>query len=174
MREVVDRILEGNFNNDVHSLSFSSPLIELKLEPGEKYEGSFTIFGKPNVMTEGTVSTTELRMKCLVESFTGTEEAIPYVFDAAGMIKGDSLKGEFRVISNQGEYLIPYHVEIDSENLNSSLGSIKNLFHFANLAKSSWEEAANLFFSKDFEQVLQGSDKQYLNTYRGLVKDGRK
>ena len=118
MREVVDRILEGNFNNDVHSLSFSSPLIELKLEPGEKYEGSFTIFGKPNVMTEGTVSTTELRMKCLVESFTGTEEEIPYVFDAAGMIKGDSLKGEFRVISNQGEYLIPYHVEIDSENLN--------------------------------------------------------
>ena len=112
MREVVDRILEGNFNNDVHSLSFSSPLIELKLEPGEKYEGSFTIFGKPNVMTEGTVSTTELRMKCLVESFTGTEEEIPYVFDAAGMIKGDSLKGEFRVISNQGEYLIPYHVEI--------------------------------------------------------------
>ena len=102
MREVVDRILEGNFNNDVHSLSFSSPLIELKLEPGEKYEGSFTIFGKPNVMTEGTVSTTELRMKCLVESFTGTEEEIPYVFDAAGMIKGDSLKGEFRVISNQG------------------------------------------------------------------------
>ena len=174
VREVVDRILEGNFNNDVHSLSFSSPLIELKLEPGEKYEGSFTIFGKPNVMTEGTVSTTELRMKCLVESFTGTEEEIPYVFDAAGMIQGDSLKGEFRVISNQGEYLIPYHVEIDSENLNSSLGSIKNLFHFANLAKSSWEEAANLFFSKDFEQVLQGSDKQYLNTYRGLVKDGRK
>ena len=38
MREVVDRILEGNFNNDVHSLSFSSPLIELKLEPGEKHE----------------------------------------------------------------------------------------------------------------------------------------
>ena len=65
-------------------------------------------------------------------------------------------------------------MEIDSENLNSSLGSIKNLFHFANLAKTSWEEAANLFFSKDFEQVLQGSDKQYLNTYRGLVKDGRK
>ena len=174
VREAVDRILEGNFNNDVHSLNFSSPLIELKLEPGEKYEGSFTIFGKPNVMTEGTVSTTDLRMKCLIEHFIGSEEEIPYVVDTAGMTQGDSLKGEFRIISNQGEYLIPYHVEIGSENLNSSLGSIKNLFHFTNLAKTSWEEAANLFFSKDFEQVLQGSDKQYLNTYRGLVKNGRK
>ena len=174
MREAVDRILEGNFNNDVHSLNFSSPLIELKLDPGEKYEGSFTIFSKPNVMTEGTVSTTELRMKCLVEHFIGSEEEIPYVVDTAGMTQGDSLKGEFRIISNQGEYLIPYHVEIGSENLNSSLGSIRNLFHFTNLAKTSWEEAVNLFFSKDFEQVLQGSDKQYLNTYRGLVKNGRK
>ena len=164
MREAVDRILEGNFNNDVHSLNFSSPLIELKLEPGEKYEGSFTIFGKPNVMTEGTVSTTELRMKCLVEHFIGSEEEIPYVVDTAGMTQGDSLKGEFRIISNQGEYLIPYHVEIGSENLNSSLGSIKNLFHFTNLAKTGWEEAVNLFFSKDFEQILQGSDRQYLNT----------
>ena len=156
MREVVDRILEGNFNNDVHSLSFSSPLIELKLEPGEKHEGSFTIFGKPNVMTEGTVSTTELRMKCLVESFTGTEEEIPYVFDAAGMIKGDSLKGEFRVISNQGEYLIPYHVEIDSENLNSSLGSIKNLFHFANLAKNKLGGGCKPVFLKGFRTGFTG------------------
>lgn len=174
VREAVDRILEGNFNNDVHSLNFSSPLIELNLEPGEKYEGSFTIYGKPNVMTEGTVSTTELRMKCLAEHFTGSEEEIPYVFDAAGMTQGDSLKGEFRVISNQGEYLIPYHVEISNGNLNSSLGSIRNLFHFTNLAKTNWEEAVNLFFSRDFEQILQGSDRQYLNIYRGLVKNDRK
>ena len=30
-------------------------------------------------------------MKCLVESFTGTEEEIPYVFDAAGMIQDEEL-----------------------------------------------------------------------------------
>ena len=174
MKEAVQRILEGNYNNDVHSLSFSCPLIELKLEAGEMTEGSFTVFGQPNVVTEGTVSSTDLRMKCLVEHFTGSQEEIPYVFDATGMEQGESIKGEFRVISNQGEYLIPYHVSISSENLDSSLGNIKNLFHFTNLAKTNWGEAVSLFFSGDFQQLLQGSDRQYLGLYRGFMGNGKR
>lgn len=169
MREAIDRILEGNFNNDTHSLDFSSPVIELLLKPEEQYEGSFTILGRANVFTEGTVSSTRLRMKCLVEHFTGTKEEIPYVFDAKGMKQGEELKGEFRIVSNQGEYFIPYDVKIQTENLNSSLGNIKNLFHFTNLAKTNWEEAVRLFYSPDFEQILGGVDRQYLNTYRGLL-----
>ncbi len=39
MQEAIDRILEGNFNNDVRSLDFSSPVIELTLQENEDYEG---------------------------------------------------------------------------------------------------------------------------------------
>lgn len=168
MREAIDRILEGNFNNDIHSLDFSSPVIEVTLQPEEQYEGSFTILGRTNVFTEGTVSSTRMRMKCLVDHFTGTQEEIPYSFDAKGMVQGDEVKGEFRIVSNQGEYFIPYDVKIQTDNLNSSLGNIKNLFHFTNLAKTNWEEAVSMFFSPEFERILVGVDKQYLNTYRGL------
>lgn len=174
MREAIDRILDGNFNNDIHSLDFSSPVIELVLQPEEQYEGSFTIIGRTNVFTEGTVSSTRLRMKCLVDHFTGTKEEIPYLFDASGMVQGDELKGEFRIISNQGEYFIPYDVKIQTENLNSSLGNIKNLFHFTNLAKTNWEEAVSLFFSPDFERILVGVDRQYRNVYHGLLSGGRR
>ncbi|MEG1848413.1 MAG: DUF5717 family protein, partial [Lachnospiraceae bacterium] len=48
---------------------------------------------------------------------------------------------------------------------------VKNLFHFANLAKSSWREAVQLFYSKQFIQVLSGNDKRYFNVYKGLVKE---
>lgn len=174
VREAVDRILEGKFNTEIHTLNFSSPLLELTVLPGEQYEGSFTIYGKPEVMTEGSVSSTELRMKCPAEHFAGTQEEIPYLFDATGMSPGDSMKGEFRIISNQGEYLLPFEVKIGNGDLDSSLGSIRNLFHFTNLARTNWEEAVRLFFSPDFEQILNGTDKQYLNTYRGLVKGERK
>lgn len=169
MQDAVKRILEGNFNNDVHSLDFSNPVIELNLREGEDYEGSFTIFGHENEVTEGTVSSTRLRMKCLVNEFFGPREEITYHFDASGMTEGENLKGEFRIISNHGEYYVPYNVNIVSGTLESGLGSIKNLFHFANLARTNWEEAVSLFYSKDFERVFGGVDRQYYGIYRGLA-----
>lgn len=169
MQEAIDRILEGKFNNHVRLLEFSSPVIELTVSPEEIYEGSFTIFGPDDAVTEGRISSTKLRMKPLTELFFGAKEEIGYQFDASGMEEGESLKGEFRIISNQGEYFIPYQVQIAGNTMDSSLGNIRNLFHFANLARSNWEEAVNLFYSKEFEQVFHGVDRQYYSAYRGLL-----
>ena len=47
--------------------------------------------------------------------------------------EGDVIKGNFHIISNQGEYTLPFSVMISHFVLDSSLGSIKNLFHFTNL-----------------------------------------
>ena len=45
MREIVDRLLKGQFEYDEKSLDFSTPRVELLLGPDETVEGSFTIFG---------------------------------------------------------------------------------------------------------------------------------
>lgn len=174
MQEAIDRILEGNFNNDVRSLDFSSPVIELTLREGEDYEGSFTIFGPENQLTEGTVSSSRLKMQCLTSRFSGSKEEIGYRFDAEGMTEGSQLKGEFRIISNQGEYYIPYTVTIVEGELESGLGNIRNLFHFANLARTNWDEAVNLFYSSDFYKVFSGADRQYYPVYRGLAGGERR
>lgn len=174
VQDAIERILEGNFNNDIRSLDFSSPVIELTLRENEQYEGSFIVFGPKNQMTEGMVSSSRLKMKCLTERFSGPEEEIGYQFDASGMTAGDQLKGEFRVISNQGEYYIPYTVTIVEETLESELGDIKNLFHFANLARTNWDEAVNLFYSREFYRVFNGADRQYYAIYRGLVGGRRR
>ncbi len=174
MQDAVQRILEGKFNNDVRSLEFSSPVIELKLRENEQYEGSFTVLGPKDQVTEGTVSSSRLKMKCLTSHFSGQEEEIGYCFDASGMTEGDQLKGEFRIISNQGEYYVPYTVTIIEETLASGLGDIKNLFHFANLARTNWDEAVNLFYSREFYRVFSGADRQYYSVYRGLAGGGRR
>ena len=164
----MDRILEGEFNKDNHFLDFSTPRIELSVHGGEIYEGSFFIYGPENYMTEGTVTSDRPRMECLTESFAGSQEEICFRFDASDMEEGESVKGEFCIISNQGEYSIPYEVSVLAASIESSLGSIRNLFHFANLAKTSFEEAVNLFYSKEFLQIFKGADRQYYTIYRGL------
>ncbi|MGN0377139.1 MAG: DUF5717 family protein [Suilimivivens sp.] len=174
MYSAVDRILAGEFNKDNHFLDFSTPRIELSVHGGEICEGSFFIYGSENKLTEGRVSSNRLRMKCLTENFTGTKEEIFYRFDASDMEEGENVKGEFCIISNQGEYSIPFEVNVIASAIESSLGSIKNLFHFTNLAKTSFTEAVNLFYSPKFKQVFSGAGRQYYSVYRGLSAGERR
>lgn len=174
MLSAVDRILAGEFNKENRFLDFSTPRIELSVHSGEISEGSFTIYGPKNQLTEGRVSSSRLRMKCLTENFTGYEEEISYQFDAADLEEGECIKGEFSIISNQGEYTIPYEVNIVPVYMESSLGTIRNLFHFTNLAKTNFEEAVRLFYSAQFKAVFQGVDRQYYTIYRGLCAGERR
>ncbi len=168
MQSAVDKILSGEFSVNTHSLDFSCPRIELLVRPNERYEGSFTVSGPEGLATEGRVMTNRLRMKCLTERFSGAEEEIVYCFDATDMEEGESIKGEFSIISNRGEYVIPFEVSVATEGLTSSLGDIRNLFHFTNLARTNWEEAVKLFYTEEFAKVFQGADRQHYAVYRGL------
>lgn len=164
----IDKILAGEFNQNMHSLAFSTPKIELSLCPGERYEGKFEVSEPEHLMTEGIITSNRIRMKCLTEAFAGSEEQILYTFDASDMEAGECVKGEFYIITNRGEYVIPFEVSIVAPVLNSSLGEIKNVFHFTNLARANWEEAVKLFYTKEFEQIFKGTDRQYFALYRGL------
>lgn len=170
MNQIIDRLLNGDFDYERGSLDFSCPRLELTIEKGEIVEDSFTIYGLPNKLTKGHITTSDNRMECLTPDFSGSEEQIQFCFHSEGLEEGDVVKGEFFVISNQGEYYLPYVVTVAHHTLESSLGGIKNLFHFANLAKTNMEEAMQLFYSPYFKQILTGNDRQYLKVYEGLSK----
>lgn len=168
MHSVVDRILAGEFNKGSRFLDFSTPRVVLSLHSGEVHEGSFTIYGPKHQLTEGHVSTSGLRMVCLTEHFTGYEEEIGYRFDARGLSEGENCKGEFIILSNQGEYTLPYEVSIVPNYLESSMGTVRNLFHFTNLTKTNFDEAVSLFYSERFAEIFKGVDRQFYPIYRGL------
>ncbi len=168
MRRTIDRILEGKFEYESGGLEFSVSRVEITLRPGEDYEGSFTVTGRTDRVTEGFLYTSDSRMECLASRFSGASEEIGFVFHGKGLEEGDVLKGEFSIVSNQGEYEVPFVVMVSYPVMAASVGTVKNLFHFANLAKSSWAEAIQLFYSPKFETIFQGNDKKYLGLYRGL------
>ena len=167
MQSAVDRVLNENFNIDNHSLEFFPPVVEVMVNEGSVYEGSFMIYGPSNVPVQGIISSTSLKVENLVDTFSGSESQIPFRVDSTGLSIKDSFKGEFRVISNQGEYQVPFDIRIDSS-IDTSLGDIKNLFHFTNLARTNWDEAVSLFNSDEFEHILGGADAKYIGIYRAL------
>lgn len=170
MRGAIDKILDEKFEYESGWMEFSESRIELKLQEGEDYEGSFHLTGKPGRMTEGYVYSSDGRMECLTERFFGESEEIGYRFHGKGMEAGDVLQGNFYIVSNQGEYVLPFVVMVYERALKTSMGAMKNLFHFANLAKSNWTEAVQLFYHPGFEALFEGSDRKYKSLYLGLSK----
>lgn len=171
MQDMLQQILERKFEYENGSLDFTCTKIELSLQPGECYEGSFGIevHGSHAV---GRVSSSDLRMECLTTELAGTDEEIFFRFHGEQLQTGEVIKGNFYVVSNLGEYYLPFAADVSGGMPQSSVGPVKNLFHFANLARSSWEEAVALFYSPEFVNILAGNDRQYYTLYMGLSSIG--
>lgn len=168
MQKITNQILEGNFIYDHSSLDFSCTKIEIDLPAFEDFEGNFQISNSDQVEMVGMITTSDRRMQVVNADFKGESQVIYYIFHGEQMEDGDVVKGEFHVISNVGEYSLPFVVNKVRKGLDSSMGPIKNLFHFANLAQSDWKEALRLFYSREFLTIFTGNDKQYLLVYKGL------
>lgn len=168
MQEIIDQILEGNFDYENASLDFSCTKIEIALQERQDYEGSFRILSTSTALTTGYIHSSDLRMECLTPEFSGADEEILFCFHGENMEEGDVIKGDFTIVSSNGEYYLPFVVTMEHAVLDSSIGPIKNLFHFANLAKSNWQEALKIFNSAGFIHTLRGNDAQFCDSCRGL------
>lgn len=171
MQDMLKQILERKFEYENGSLDFTCTKIELFLQPGECYEGSFgvEVHGSHAI---GRVTSSDIRMECLTTELAGTDEEIFFRFHGGQLQAGEVVKGNFYIVSNLGEYYLPFVATVSGQMSQSSIGPVKNLFHFANLARSSWEEAVSLFYSPEFVNILVGNDSQYYTLYMGLSSIG--
>ncbi|MBR6477089.1 MAG: hypothetical protein IKS85_01455, partial [Lachnospiraceae bacterium] len=168
MREIIDEVLNGNYGGETGSIDFSQATMECSVTRGEDLSGSFVIRGEGAPTIKGRVLSTDYRMECLTPDFSGSEAEISYVFHGLGMEPGEVAKGAFRVISNLGEYSLPFVVKCESRVGASSNGPIQSLARFASLAKEHWQEALTFFYSDAFVTLLSENDPEYVTLYRGL------
>lgn len=170
MRRIVDTILSDDysFERKKGQLSFSCAKLEHEVAPGKTIQGSFTVLAEDKYKPEGYVYSSDLRMLISRSRFGGLENEILYQFDSHGLEEGSVCEGHLSVVSNLGEYEIPYCITVARNLPETTMGEIKNLFHFANLAQESWQEAVALFYSPQFIHILNGSESQYRAAYLGM------
>ncbi|MCQ2539832.1 MAG: DUF5717 family protein [Acetatifactor sp.] len=168
MQTTINQILEGNFNYDNRYLDFSCTKLEISLNRDRVYESSFRVIGPQGAYTSGRVESTDRRMECLTKKFTGSNEEIFFRFHGEEMEEGDVVCGSFRIVSNQGEYNLPFSVSRESVKLTTSVGDVSNLSHFATLARNNWHEAVALFYTPEFKRVFADSDRVWYDAYRAF------
>lgn len=168
MKQILKRLKGEQYEYIAGTVEFSVPRIFLTGRKNEKVAGDFSIHCSLKEEFHAFLYASNYRVSLDKKEVGGEENVISYVCDTTGLEEGDILKSDIYVISNAGQFLLPLELNVTGALLNSSMGPVKNLFHFANLAKTNWNEAVELFYSKDFKNILNGNDKQYRKGYEGL------
>ncbi len=168
MESHIDRILNGEFVYDHPSLDFPEKKLELTVFSDESTEGEFCVLSDDEGTINGTIVSSDPRMRCDKVSLEKGRADIHYVFNAKGLEEGQVVKGNICVISEEGEYKLPFSVSVSLKYPDSSQGPIKNLFHFTNLARNHFSEAVNIFYSHEMINVFHTNDLRFRNLYRAF------
>lgn len=170
MKEKIERFSKGDFEYELPYICLSDDEIRITTEVGKKAFGSFTISNSMARPMKGVIYSSSRWMKVLNSAFQGTENNIEYEFDARFLKEGDLIEGELCIVSDCGEKLVPFSVCIKNYYYSTTMGKIKDLFQFTNLARADWSEAKKVFLSEDFEQIILGNEDKIRFIYRSLIK----
>lgn len=170
MKELIDKLARGVIEYDLPVLEVSVSEIEIKVRSEKAYRSNFTVFSSNGVPLKGFVYSTSEFIVIEDKVFEGEEVTINYSVATDYINDGDEVNGEIYVVSNGGEVNIPVAIKVKSISCTTSIGELKNLFHFANLVQMNYEEALTIFKSKNFAHIFLQDDFYLLSMYEGLIK----
>lgn len=167
MRKKIKKLAYGIFDYNRQKLSLSVETIELEVLEGKDVQGEFVISGNGQKV-RGIVHSTCQRMECLTPQFDGEEVKIRYQFHSEGLVEGDTRKGAFVIVCDQGEYNLSFAVSVSKKYAQTSIGMIKTLEDFTKLAEESYKEAYQVFYSMNFLGVLKDEKEKVRLLYEIL------
>ncbi len=169
MKEVIDKLYLGIIEYDVPAPVISVSEINMQVNASSVREGVISITSGNNVSLKGVVYSTNENFKLLNKEFNGIATDIHYVIDSRYLEKNDCIEGVVNIVTNAGEYTIPYNITVGQNSAGTTMGNVKNIFHFTNLVQTSYDEALKLFYEDRFREVFLVNDINLLSIYDGLM-----
>ncbi len=170
MQRKIEELAAGICTRQSSVLQLIPEKLEIEMLESAVYAGEFTIVSSAGVPVAGTVCSTSPRMKCPGGEFAGTKVTQSFEFCSEGLSDGDTQEGNFHIISDQGEYVLPFSVSVCRDYPQSSHGKIKGIVEFANLARESYDEAVKVFSQPEFEAIFAPGEEEQRLIYRGLCR----
>ena len=171
MKRKMEQLRNGKLKYKLPGLILSQDKIHVRLKPGEKVQSELYFGAEDETKIKGYVSTSSRRFVPAMEKFSGTAIQLPYGIDAAGMKPGESCQGMLSLITNIGEYEVPFIIEAEKEQMHTSSGEITDLNSFVNLARHNYREAFRLFTNPGFPFLLKKEDEKVRALYQGMSQN---
>ena len=171
LREKIEALSQGKFEYKLPDLYLSKKEIRIEVIAGQVFEDFITVTNSINRRMKGVVYSSNSLLALPKNNFVGETFTIRYRFNASILKAGDEVKGELTMVSDCGEYEIPFSAKVIAPYIMTSIGKPEDFSHFANLARRDWSEAMKVFRSEDFEKIIISENSNYLNTYKNLLKN---
>lgn len=168
MRKRIQDLAYARFQYEKPEPRFSTERLEFEVLQEEVYRGSFSLTSVNGIPMRGIVYSSNPRMECLTPEFEGEKVDIRFEFHSEGLVEGDTQKGDFTIICNGGEYDLSFVASVTRFYARTSIGKIKNLFDFANLAQVSFDEAFHIFTAPFFENIIKQTEIKERLLYRAV------
>lgn len=164
MRKKIQDLVKGKYEYTSPKL-VTDHKVQFEVLENELYKGSFSIASETGERIRGLITCAHPYMEVSVKQFDDVALTVEFEYHAVNLEAGVKDKGEFVIACSSGEYVIPFVASITRYYHDSSIGKIKTLNDFSNLAKLNWEEALKIFQSRFFADILDEKSKLL---YKGL------
>ena len=170
VKDQINRYARGVFDYEPITLFARDNSIYAVVDRNQPYSGVLCLSTKDGREGKGIVYSSNDKVVVENAGFEGRDVEIPYYVKCEDAAPGEVIEGKFCVVSNGGELEIPYSFRIEAGSHESSIGTIRNLYQFAQLCQSDSDEAVKLFMASDFAEVYLGEDHALRNIYEGLIR----
>lgn len=167
MIERITEIAEGIFDLDGFGAGCSIDRVDDTINAGEKKVCTFFVTKEGQTPVKGIVYSSDHRVKVNTETFYGYNCRIEYEIDASELRNGDAVEGKFNIISNCGEWFIPYCISVIYVR-SELVETMSSLESFCDFARDNWEAAQKLCESAKFLTLPFMENTEYAALYQAL------
>ena len=170
MKAIVEQYAKGIFDIDRPKVHISEEFIKRNIEAGTFFEGSFVVESENDYPIKGMVYDSRYILRFETHSFISRKFEVKFSLDATCLEEGQNFAGHICVITDGGEFNIPYDIDIVSPCIKYNGKRIDDLFKFASLAERNWSEAAKLFVGEEFRRTFIDKDPLFKQVYESLLE----
>lgn len=169
MKEKISKLANEEFEYELPKLILSEECCTFHIEKDKEERKIIELSNDENKTMKGFIYCTSPYITLSKEAFEGIKTIIEIKALVRDKDSGSRIEDKIIIISDCGEKEIPLEIEVVEHFYNTSMGKMKDLFHFANLAKTNQTEAVSLFKSKEFEHIFLKQKKEKI-LYHSLLK----
>ena len=112
MREKIERFARGEFEDRLPKIELPKEPLSWEMEPETVFTGYLRFRSENGLRIRGYVLCSDGNMKIGVPQFFGKNVKIEFSYSSKNAVDGDKKRGKLILITNAGEYLVPFEVKI--------------------------------------------------------------
>ena len=170
LKNKIQKFSKGNFRLIKPDVVFEETNLVLIIGEGEVYQGSFLVKSNNESKVRGIVYSSSFRVRFRSQGFEGLASRVEFTYDGRGLKPGYVEQGEFTVVCTGGEYPLSFTAIIEKPYVMTTYGKIQSTDDFRKLAIKDFSEAARLFRSREFYEILKYENERIFYLYDNMRK----